>query len=73
VWTVYGWNKRGAKPAAGRRGLREYLDYYEKSRTHLGLAKDCPVSRAVEPPERGEIIAIPHVGGLHHRYTRRAA
>jgi transposase InsO family protein len=56
-----------------RRVLREYLTYYEGSRTHLGLGKDCPAPRAVEPPERGEIISIPHVGGLHHRYTRRAA
>jgi transposase InsO family protein len=56
-----------------RRVLREYLTYYEEARTHLGLAKDCPVPRAVEPSERGEIVAIPHVGGLHHRYTRRAA
>jgi hypothetical protein len=56
-----------------RRVLREYITYYEGSRTHLGLAKDCPVPRVFEPPERGEIIAIPHVGGLHHRYTRRAA
>jgi putative transposase len=56
-----------------RRVLREYFTYYEESRTHLGLGKDCPVSRAVEPLERGEIIAIPHVGGLHHRYSRRAA
>ena len=26
----------------------------------------------IEPPERGEIIAIPQVGGLYHRYTRAA-
>jgi transposase InsO family protein len=56
-----------------RRVLREYLTYYEGSRTHLALAKDCPEPRVVEPPEAGEIIAIPHVGGLHHRYSRRAA
>ena len=56
-----------------RRVLREYLTYYEVSRTHLGLAKDCPVPRDVEPPERGDVIRIPQVGGLHHRYARRAA
>jgi len=56
-----------------RRILRMYFDYYEKSRTHLALGKDAPVPRPVEPPSRGRVIAIPQVGGLHHRYRRRAA
>ncbi len=43
------------------------------SRTHLSLAKDSPEPRAVQPPELGRIVAIPQVGGLHHRYQRRAA
>jgi len=25
------------------------------------------------PPGNGQVIAIPQVGGLHHRYERRAA
>jgi hypothetical protein len=38
------------------------------------LAKDnAPDSRPIEPPERGPIIPIPEVGGLHHRYIRHAA
>jgi hypothetical protein len=37
------------------------------------LAKDCPVPRQVEPPELGLVSAEPMVGGLHHRYFRRAA
>ena len=56
-----------------RRVLRQYLDYYHRSRTHLGLAKDCPVPRAVEPPEVGSIKSEPVLGGLHHRYFRQAA
>jgi len=56
-----------------RRVLREYLDYYHRSRTHLGLEKDCPVMRAIEPPRMGPIHSEPVLGGLHHRYTRRAA
>ncbi len=56
-----------------RKVLREYCDYYHESRTHLGLGKECPEPREVEPPEVGRIISIPQVGGLHHRYTRRAA
>lgn len=53
--------------------LREYLGYYSEARTHLGLGKDCPETRAIEPPEAGHVVALPRIGGLHHRYTRRAA
>ena len=56
-----------------RRILKGYLEYYHGSRTHLGLGKDTPEPRAVQPPEMGEIVALPQVGGLHHRYERRAA
>jgi putative transposase len=56
-----------------RRLLKRYVAYYERSRTHLALKKDAPVSRRVSPPTDGRIIAIPEVGGLHHRYERRAA
>jgi hypothetical protein len=50
-----------------------YFDYYLGSRTHLSLAKDAPTTRVVQRPEAGEIVEIPQVGGLHHRYERRAA
>src|SRR5438132_7571455 len=56
-----------------RRRLHSYLRYYHGSRTHLSLEKDAPQPRAVEPPELGRVVALPHVGGLHHRYVRRAA
>jgi putative transposase len=55
-----------------RRRLRSYFRYYHASRTHLALDKDAPESRAVEPPDHGRIVALPLVGGLHHRYLRRA-
>jgi len=55
------------------RHLRNFADYYHRSRTHLGLQKDTPESRPVQAPEAGRIVAIPEVGGLHHRYQRRAA
>jgi hypothetical protein len=29
--------------------------------------------RPVAPPANGAIVAIPHLGGLHHRYEHRAA
>jgi transposase InsO family protein len=59
--------------ASLRRILNWYLDYYHASRTHLSLEKDSPEPRPVQPPERGRVVAVPQVGGLHHRYQRRAA
>jgi putative transposase len=56
-----------------RRPLTDYLTYYLGFRTHLSLAMDCPVPRAVELPEAGEVIAVPEVGRLHHHYERWAA
>jgi transposase InsO family protein len=56
-----------------RRILKSYLDYYHESRTHLSLEKDSPEARSVQPPQMGQVVAIPKVGGLHHRYERRAA
>jgi transposase InsO family protein len=56
-----------------RRVLQDYVAYYHESRTHQSLAGDCPTPRAVEPPEMGKVIAIPKVGGLHHRYAREHA
>jgi len=53
--------------------LRSYFDYYHGSRTHLSLNKDSPVPRAVHPPDMGQVVEFPQVGGLHHRYERRAA
>jgi len=54
-----------------RRTLRSYFSHYHRSRLHLALDKDSPDSRSVQSV--GEIIAIPEVGGLHHRYERRVA
>jgi len=56
-----------------RRVLISYADYYQRSRTHLSLDKDCPDARPIQPPNRAKLIAIPQVGGLHHRYERLAA
>jgi transposase InsO family protein len=56
-----------------RRTLKSYFDYYHGARTHLSLEKDAPETRPVQPPELGSIVELPEVGGLHHRYARRAA
>jgi putative transposase len=53
--------------------LSSYFQYYHQTRTHLSLDKDCPDTRPVQRPAAGKIIAFPEVGGLHHRYERRAA
>lgn len=55
------------------RHLTRFVTYYHQSRTHLGLHKDAPEPRPVQRPEAGRIVAFPEVGGLHHRYERRAA
>jgi len=56
-----------------RKILRSYFEYYQESRTHLSLGKDAPYTRAVQGPEVGAVVEVAQVGGLHHRYERRAA
>jgi transposase InsO family protein len=56
-----------------RHHLSRFVDYYHQSRTHLALHKDAPEPRPVQGPEAGRVVAFPEVGGLHHRYERRAA
>jgi hypothetical protein len=56
-----------------RRILTSYFDYYHRSRTHLSWGKDSPEPRTIQPPETGSVVVVPQVGGLHHRYERRAA
>ena len=56
-----------------RRILSAYFFYYHRTRPHLALNKDSPEPRKVQPPELGRVVVIPEVGGLHHRYERRAA
>src|SRR5713226_6541853 len=55
------------------RHVKLFMAYYHESRVHLSLAKDTPEPRPVHRPELGPVVAIPQVGGLHHRYERRAA
>jgi putative transposase len=56
-----------------RRILAAYLSYYHGARTHLSLEKDAPTPRRVQGPTEGRVVAFAEVGGLHHRYERRAA
>ena len=51
-----------------RRVLRSYQQYYNGTRTHLSLAKDAPLPRAIQTV--GSILPLPVLGGLHHHYVR---
>ncbi|MDZ4697212.1 MAG: integrase core domain-containing protein [Deltaproteobacteria bacterium] len=53
--------------------LREYVSYYHTARTHLSLGKDAPDYRPVVASDNGDLVSVPMVGGLHHKYIRSAA
>jgi transposase InsO family protein len=52
--------------------VRQHVAYYNSDRPHMSLGGDSPVTRDVQPPTAGKVIALPRVGGLHHRYSRAA-
>jgi hypothetical protein len=59
-----------------QRLLACFASYYLDDRTHLSLKKGDPAMRAVgaKPDPAAEVIALPRLGGLHHRCAwRRAA
>ena len=56
-----------------QRTLVSYFDYYHRHRPRRSLDQDCPEPRSVELPSQGKIVALPLVGGLHHRSCRQAA
>ncbi len=51
------------------------MAYHTQDRTHLSLGKDTPANRPLMPRPTGsaKVIALPRVGGLHHRYEWREA
>jgi hypothetical protein len=52
--------------------LKEFIeDYYHPARPHQGLSGETPLPQA--PPGEGELISVPVLAGLHHRYLRLAA
>jgi hypothetical protein len=42
--------------------------YYNQTRTHLALNKDCPLERPIQ--RFGSVAATPVLAGLHHQYAR---
>jgi putative transposase len=57
-----------------RRLLREYVGYYNAERVHTSIG-DSPEGRAVQerPSDQAQVVGLPRVGGLHHRYAWREA
>jgi putative transposase len=54
--------------------LSAYVEYYNHDRTHLGIDKDPPLERPIQPrPKNARIVATSRVGGLHHRYDWKQA
>ena len=56
-----------------RRILEADFEDYHRTRPHRSLAHDSPIPRPVESPERGKVLEMPRVGGLHHQDLRQAA
>ena len=52
--------------------LEEYVAYYNDMRPHRTLVLEPPEGARI-PQRIGAVIASPVLGGLHHRYERRAA
>jgi hypothetical protein len=55
------------------RFLADYFRYYHRRRTHQSLEMDSPEGRQTDPVDRGRVVEINEVGGLHHHYVRVAA
>jgi transposase InsO family protein len=54
--------------------MSEYIRYYHDDRTHLGLDKQTPAGRvqAESANTNCEVVSMPRIGGLHHRYDLAA-
>jgi putative transposase len=57
-----------------KRLMNEYVRYYHEDRTHLGLGKQTPSCReaATDSDADSRVVAMPRLGGLHHRYDLAA-
>ena len=54
--------------------LSDYVAYYNADRVHTRL-RDSPAGRPTDnrPSTSAQVVGLPRVGGLHHRYTWRQA
>ena len=58
-----------------RQLIESFVTSYNIDRTHLGVGKDSPCGRPVEqrPGLASNVVSLPRVGGLRHRYAWRQA
>ena len=47
--------------------LKEYFDYYNNDRTHLGIEKETPIDRQVSKRTSvsDKLVELPRIGGLY--------
>ncbi|HEY7709601.1 MAG TPA: integrase core domain-containing protein [Candidatus Entotheonella sp.] len=55
-----------------RRLMTSYLEYYHTVRPHLSLERNAPIPRPIQGRSEGNVISMPHVGGLYQGYLRAA-
>jgi len=58
-----------------RQLIESFVTYYNMDRTHIGASKDSPCGRPAEqrPGRKANVVSLPRVGGLDHRYAWRKA
>ena len=66
--TLIGWHRKGFKLFRQLKSRRRA----GRPKIPKGLSNDCPEPRTVDPPENGRVMSMPVLGGLHHRYRRKA-
>jgi transposase InsO family protein len=55
-----------------RRILKEYLEYFNKSRPHQGIGQAIPIPKPTSSNSAAKVVSFPVMGGLHHHYERVA-
>src|SRR5215468_772279 len=58
-----------------QRVLRAYVDYFNRARPHQGIRQQIPERYGEPVPQdhqRGKILVLPVLGGLHHHYRGSA-
>lgn len=58
-----------------RRLLRQYVNYYHRDRTRYNLGNETPNRRekTFRTSSTAKVVALPRIGGLHHRYEWQEA